>query len=210
MHIDCLILGLYETNCYVARADKNSNEVLVIDTGLDTLALAEFLKKNNLKPAAVIFTHGHVDHIVGAVSICDTWKDVKLYIHKNDEKMLTNPQMNLSLMSGSGFTIRKVDVVVEDGDIINEAGLQLKVIHTPGHTPGCICFYSKEHNVLFSGDTLFAGGVGRTDFPGGDAEILLKNIEEKLFTLPDETVVYPGHGPQTTIEQERRFNPFFR
>ncbi|MFA5554554.1 MAG: MBL fold metallo-hydrolase [Phycisphaerae bacterium] len=210
MHVDCLVLGLYETNCYVVRHNQQTDKVIVIDTGLDTSSLADYLQSNNLNPAALILTHGHADHIAGAALVKNHFKDVKLYIHKQDVPMLGNAQANLSVISGGAIVAPKADLIVEDGDTIEQADLKFEVIHTPGHTPGCICLYAEEDNILFSGDTLFAGGVGRTDFPGGSEENLLNSIKNRLLTLPDNTIVYPGHGPQTTIAQERRYNPFLR
>lgn len=210
MHVECLVLGLYETNSYIIRHNQQTDEAIVIDTGLDTSSLTDYLQSNNFKPAVLILTHGHADHIAGAASIKNNFKDVKLCIHKQDVPMLGNAQANLSVISGGAIVAPKADLVIEDGDTIEQAGLKLEVIHTPGHTPGCICLYAKEHNILFSGDTLFAGGVGRTDFPGGNEDNLLNSIRNKLLILPDDTIVYPGHGPQTTIGQERRYNPFLR
>jgi glyoxylase-like metal-dependent hydrolase (beta-lactamase superfamily II) len=208
MHVECLVLGLYETNCYVVRADKKCHEVLIIDTGLDTSGVTEHLRSNKLKPVAVVLTHGHADHIVGSAAIRTNWGNVQVYIHRLDAEMLTDATINLSLMNGSAFVTEPADVVVEEGDTIEQAGLKLEVIHTPGHSPGSICLYAKDENLLFSGDTLFAGGVGRMDFPGGNMEQLLSSIKEKLLVLPQQTVVYPGHGPQTTIGRELKYNPF--
>ncbi len=208
MHVECLVLGLYETNCYVVCADQKCHDVVIIDTGLDMSGVAEHLQTHQLKPVAVVLTHGHADHIVGSAAIRANWSDVQVYIHRLDAEMLTDATINLSLMNGSAFVTEPADVVVEEGDTIEQAGLKLEVIQTPGHTPGGICLYAKDENLLFSGDTLFADGIGRTDFPGGSTEQLLCSIKEKLLTLPQETVVYPGHGPQTTIGRERQYNPF--
>jgi glyoxylase-like metal-dependent hydrolase (beta-lactamase superfamily II) len=208
MHVECLVLGLYETNCYVVRADKKCHEVVIIDTGLDISGVAEYLRAHQLKPVAVVLTHGHVDHIVGAASVRANWSDVRIYIHKLDAEMLTDATINLSLMNGSAFVTEPADIIVEEGDTIEQAELKLEVIHTPGHTPGGICLYARDEHILFSGDTLFAESIGRTDFPGGNAKQLLSGIKEKLLTLPQETVVYPGHGPQTTIGHELKYNPF--
>lgn len=208
MHVECLVLGLYETNCYVVRADEKCHEVVIIDTGLDMSGVAEHLRVHQLKPVAVVLTHGHVDHIVGAASIRTNWSNVRVYIHKLDAKMLTDATINLSLMHGSSFVTEPADVIVGEGDTIEQAGLKLEVIHTPGHSPGSICLYVRDEHTLFSGDTLFAESIGRTDFPGGNTKQLLGGIKEKLLTLPQETVVYPGHGPQTTISHELKYNPF--
>jgi len=134
---------------------------------------------------------------------------VRVYIHTLDAEMLAEPYSNLSIMSGVAFSTEPVDVCLEEQDVIEQAGVKLRVLHTPGHTPGGMCLYSQDDGVAFVGDTLFADSVGRTDFPGGSTSQLLNSVKQKLFTLPDETEVYPGHGPPTTIAQEKAHNPFF-
>ena len=127
----------------------------------------------------------------------------------NPTVLLTEPLTNLSAMTGMAFRTDPQDAVLREGDVIEQAGIKLLVFHTPGHTPGGICLYSRDDGVAFVGDTLFADSIGRTDFPGGSMSQLLSSVKEKLFTLPDETEVYPGHGPATTIAQEKDHNPFF-
>jgi glyoxylase-like metal-dependent hydrolase (beta-lactamase superfamily II) len=122
--------------------------------------------------------------------------------------MMTNARANLSILSGRFLTVEKADYIIEEGDIIEKAGVKLQVIHTPGHTLGGICLYSEKDGIIFVGDTLFAGSVGRADFPGGDMQQLVSGIKSKLFCLPEDTIVYPGHGPQTSIGQEKADNPF--
>ncbi len=124
--------------------------------------------------------------------------------------MLTDPEANLSGLAGAAVATEPADVLLQDGDMVEEAGIKLKVLHTPGHTPGGICLYAESEGLVFAGDTLFADSVGRTDFPGGDMDQLIDGIRTKLFTLPDQTVVYPGHGMRTTIGREKRANPFVR
>jgi len=209
MKIDRLILGAYETNCYVLRNSDADNDCLVIDPGLDAGALIDFLKEQKLNPVAVILTHGHIDHIAGLAALRSQFPDIKVYIHKLDAEMLTEPQMNLSVMSGAGFSTEPEDVALEQDSVIEQAGVKLLVLHTPGHTPGGISLYSKDHSTAFVGDTIFAGSIGRTDFPGGSMSQLLDSVKEKLFTLPDETKLYPGHGPATTVAIEKAQNPFF-
>jgi glyoxylase-like metal-dependent hydrolase (beta-lactamase superfamily II) len=122
--------------------------------------------------------------------------------------MLTDKTANLSILAGSPFTAGKADYLIDEGDTIDKAGIQLLVIHTPGHTPGGICLYSEKDGIIFVGDTLFAGSIGRTDFPNGNMRQLIKGIRHKLLTLPEETIAYPGHGPETTIGREKAENPF--
>jgi hydroxyacylglutathione hydrolase len=207
MEVDFLVLGLYETNCYVLRKDPEVSQCLIIDTGLDPNGMLEYLTAKKYELAAVVLTHGHADHIGGVEGIKNRYPRTVVYVHRDDESMLTDAQRNLSFITGSTVNCPGADVLLKDGDIIDEAQIKLTVLHTPGHSPGGICLYSQEEQVLFGGDTLFADSIGRTDFPDGDMPQLVRSIREKLFVLPEETVVYPGHGPQTTIGREKRFNP---
>ena len=208
MKINRLVLGDFQTNCYVVRADEDAMDCLVVDTGLDGRGLMTFLDQQQLVPTAVVLTHGHADHIVGLQSVRDGYPQIKVYIHKLDAGMLTDAETNLSILTGVPFSTAAADCLLEDGDTVTEAGITLEVLHTPGHTPGGICLYAQQEGVLFAGDTLFADGVGRTDFPGGDSRQLIESIQSKLLGLPDETVVHPGHAMRTTIGRERAHNPF--
>jgi glyoxylase-like metal-dependent hydrolase (beta-lactamase superfamily II) len=209
MKIEHLTLGAYETNCYILRDGEAARDCLVIDPGLDAGRLIGFLEERDLNPVAVALTHGHIDHIAGVAAMRDTFPDVKVCIHELDAEMLCEPHANLSAMSAMAFSTQPQDVTLQDGDVIEQAGVKLLVLHTPGHTPGGICLYSQDDGVAFVGDTLFAGSIGRTDFPRGSMSQLLNSVRGKLFTLPDETKVYPGHGPTTTIAHEKNHNPFF-
>ncbi|UCF16513.1 MAG: MBL fold metallo-hydrolase [Phycisphaerales bacterium] len=210
MKIDHLILGAYETNSYVLRLNDASRDCLIIDTGLNADRLIDFLTERKLNPVAIVLTHGHVDHIGGLVAMRGKFHAVKVYIHKLDAEMLTEPRSNLSGMTGMPFRTEPEDFTLAENDVVERAGIELLVFHTPGHTPGGICLYSKKNGVAFVGDTLFADSVGRTDFPGGSMPQLISSIKEKLFVLPDETKIYPGHGPATTIGHEKVYNPFMR
>ena len=209
MKIDYLILGGYQTNCYVLRQNDAAQDCLIIDPGLEADELLDFLDEQKLNPLAVILTHGHIDHIAGVTALRSRFPEIKLYMHKLDANMLSEPVNNLSTMTGAGFTTEPEDVSLQDGDEIDLAGVKLLVLHTPGHTPGGISLYSKQDGVVFVGDTLFADSIGRTDFPGGSMSQLLNSVRLKLFTLPEKTEVYPGHGPATTIAAEKAHNPFF-
>lgn len=210
MKIDCLILGDFQTNCYILRANEVAKDCLIIDTGLQADELVDFLETHRLNPVAVVLTHGHVDHIAGLAGLRLRFQNIKVYIHKLDAEMLTGKKDNLSSMAGISFSSKPADSSLENGDTIKLANINLDVLHTPGHTPGGICLYSKTDGIVFAGDTLFADSVGRTDMPGGSGTQLIKSIKQKLCTLPDETVVYPGHGPQTTIGKEKENNPFLQ
>lgn len=208
MIIDTLALGEYQTNSYVLRADEDTLDCLVIDTGLDAQPLFDFLADHALRPAAVVLTHAHIDHIAGLDLMRTLFPKAPVSIHRLDAPALSDPSRNLSRMMGVPFRTQDADRLLDDGDIIEEAALTLNVIHTPGHSPGGICLHSPDDAILFTGDTLFADSVGRTDFPLADMNQLLKSIKERLFLLPDKTICYPGHGPQTTIGREKRYNQF--
>ncbi|MCI0498279.1 MAG: MBL fold metallo-hydrolase [Planctomycetales bacterium] len=211
MHIDTLILGDFQTNCYCVRPDASAATCLVIDPGLEPEPLVHFLRRQNLEPAAIALTHGHADHIGGVETLRRHWPKVQVAIHKDDALMLTAPAENLSILAGCMVQTRPAEVILDSESIdYKAAGLRFKILHTPGHTPGGICLYSAEDDTLFSGDTLFAGSVGRSDFPGGSHELLIQMITEKLLILPEKTRVYPGHGPATTLRNEKKFNPFLK
>lgn len=208
MIVDTLILGDFETNCYCLRASENSHDCVIIDTGLDETELLDFLHEKQLNPVALVLTHGHIDHIAGVNVLRKEFPDIEVYVHKLDAELLADPMSNLSFMSGERFTTRPADFRVEEPDIIEQAGIRLQVLDTPGHTPGGISLYCPEDSVVFSGDALFADSIGRTDFPGGSMAKLTQSIKEKLLTLPEETKVLPGHGPSTTITREKIYNQY--
>lgn len=208
MKIHTFVLGDYGTNCYCLRSTESAKDCLIIDAGLDADKLINALVQKQLNPLALILTHGHIDHIAGVNDLREKFPDMKVYIHKLDAEMLVDPMCNLSIMMGDSFKAKPADCLVEEGDLIELAGIKLHVLHTPGHTPGGISLYSPEQGVVFSGDALFADSVGRTDFPGGSMTQLVSGIKEKLFTLPDDTEVFPGHGPATTIEREKKYNQY--
>lgn len=214
MRIDKLILGAYETNSYVLRSNSDDKDVLIIDTGLMPQPLINFLKQNELNPVALILTHGHADHIAGVTPLRQSFGDIKVAIQANDASMLASGQKNLSSLAGISIETEPADIIIETEEPIEFAGLTLEVLHTPGHTPGGICLYSRSDSVVFSGDTLFAGSIGRTDFPNYDTEKcftqLVRSINTKLTTLPEDTKVLPGHGPETTIRSEKKHNPYLQ
>ena len=212
MHDDILIetisVGPLETNCYVVAAGAGTSAA-VIDPGDDVDKILKVVNGNGLKVTHIINTHGHYDHI-GADSALAATTGAKIYIHSLDASMIKDPQSNLSLFLNSDYEMNDEVVKISDGEELVVGGLKLKIIHTPGHTPGGVCLYSKDEGIVFVGDTLFADSVGRTDFLGGSMSQLIKSIKEKLCVLPDETVVYPGHGPITTIAQEKAHNQYLR
>ena len=210
MKICNLVLGEYQTNCFCVTADDSAKDCLVVDTGLSPQPLVDYLQNGELNPVAVVYTHGHLDHTFGTKALRENWPDIKVAIHKNDADMLTDADKNLSAAMGTPIEFSAADIILNNGDEVEFAGVKLKVIHTPGHTPGGICLYCESEDILFAGDTLFANSIGRTDFPGGDHDLLIASIKTKLLVLPDETNVYTGHGPATTIGQEKISNPFIQ
>lgn len=205
MIFERLVVGQFQTNCYILAKKQNSSQAIIIDPGDEPEKILLLLKRLNLSPEVIINTHGHIDHLA-----YDDYFAVPVYIHRLDAKCLTNPELNLSTFLGRAKKISVKTKLLEDGDILNIAGFQIEVLHTPGHTPGGISLFLKEQNkyILFSGDTLFWHSIGRTDFPNANERELVSSIKNKLLVLPDETVVYPGHGPTTTIAEEKRKNPF--
>ncbi len=208
MIIKQLAVGAYETNCYILTADENAKKCVLVDLGLEAGPAIEFLKEQSLNPEVVIFTHGHADHIMGITDLRAQFPEVKTAVHTDDAEMMTNPAKNLSITVGIEYKDRTADIELTDGDKINYAGIELEVIHTPGHTPGGISLYSSADKVVFTGDALFAGSIGRTDFPGGHFDTLINSIRTKLLTLPGDTVIMPGHGPKSTISEEMSYNQF--
>jgi glyoxylase-like metal-dependent hydrolase (beta-lactamase superfamily II) len=192
-------------NCYIVGCEE-TREVAVIDPGGNPRGILHLLQEDNLKAVYIINTHGHIDHI-GANRALKEATGAKILIHEADAKMLVNPVSNFSFLMGSKVTSPAADQFVKEDDIIKLGNtVEHEVIHTPGHSPGGICL--KTGNIIFAGDTLFQGSIGRTDFPGGSYEELINNIKQKLLCYDDEVVVYPGHGPSTTIGFEREHNPF--
>lgn len=206
MKVIAMEVGSLGTNCYIAYCEQ-TRKAVVVDPGGNASEIIAAIKQTNLTVEYIINTHGHADHILANRQIKDA-TGAPLLIHASDANMLNNDQQNLSAYLGGGLNGCPADQLLAEGDIITVGTMSLAVIHTPGHTPGGICL--RAGNVLFSGDTLFAASIGRTDFPGGSYRQLIKSIKEKLLILPDEIRVLPGHGPETSIGYERRMNPFIK
>lgn len=197
-----LVVGSMQSNCYILSGGR---EAIVIDPGGDAQLILDKLKKLNTKCIYIINTHGHIDHIEANNKIKNT-TDAEILIHKKDAFMLTDSVSNLSAFFCNTPISISADRVLEDGDYIEISNLKLKVIHTPGHTQGGICLLGD--GFVFTGDTLFESGIGRTDFPGGSYKTLIDSITKHLLVLKDDTVIYPGHGDISTIGRERTNNPF--
>ena len=205
MKIRQYVVSVCATNCYFAIND-DTKEVLIIDPGASAKQLAEKVREQSLKPAGILLTHGHFDHAAAAEELAQLL-DVKIYAHEAERETLEAPGLNLSGWEGKMENYR-ADVYLKDEQELELAGFKVRVLLTPGHTVGGCCYYFMEQGVLFSGDTLFEGSIGRTDFPKGSASQLIRAINEKLMILPDETAVYSGHGDMTSIGMERVNNPF--
>lgn len=199
------------TNCVVLWADGQTTCTLV-DPGMSSdegvKDLTDFLKAQGLTPDAILLTHGHFDHVWGVEKLLKLFP-VPVYMHPADKGILANGASAFKGMEDLKIFKHNIATTdVADGQVINTAGTPWTVIHTPGHTPGCVCYYSADNSLLLSGDTLFAGSIGRTDLGGGDYDALMKSIQQKLLTLPGDTDVIPGHGQPTTIAREGTSNPF--
>lgn len=210
-----MVLGMCQTNCYFLYRE-GGGECIVVDPADQGRNIYNNLRKNGFRVAGILLTHGHFDHIwgldalrdaVNAEALSDEREPVKVYAGENERELLRNTVLNVSARAGrvcSTFA----DEYVKDGQELTIAGMSCRVIATPGHTVGGCCYYFEEAGILAAGDTLFAGSVGRTDLPTGSMGTLVRSIRDKLFVLPDDTRVYPGHGDRTTIRQEKEYNPF--
>ncbi|TYO95100.1 MBL fold metallo-hydrolase [Desulfallas thermosapovorans] len=197
-------VGPMGANCYIIGCDK-TKEAVVVDPGAEGGRILSRLKSLGLTCKYIILTHGHVDHIAALKEVREA-TGAQVLIHTRDADMLTNPGLNLSMFMGTVLKFKEAERLLEDGDKIQVGQLSIEVIHTPGHTPGGISL--KVGKNLITGDTLFQGSVGRSDFPGGNHNVLINSIKNRLMVFPDETKVYPGHGPVSTIGAEKRYNPF--
>lgn len=206
LEIRQFVVGMAATNCYLAINTK-TKEALIVDPGAGAAAISSEIEKLAVRPAAILLTHGHFDHAGDAAALSAAY-GISVYAHEKERETLEDPRVNLSagmLGEPKGYA---ADVYVRDEQELDLASFHLRVLFTPGHTAGGCCYYIPMEDLLFSGDTLFCGSVGRTDFPGGSMSVLVRSIRDKLMTLPEQTTVLPGHEARTTIEQERMYNPY--
>ncbi|MGH8894876.1 MAG: MBL fold metallo-hydrolase [Actinomycetes bacterium] len=208
----------FGTNCYV-MAPRPGEHAVVVDPGVDVVdALDDLLRQHRLQPVAVLLTHGHLDHTFSVTPVCGA-RGIPAYLHPGDHHMMADPLSGISPETAALFGGRlrwsEPDDVkpLADGEVLSLAGLDITVDHAPGHTPGSVAFrlpHEEVSQVMLTGDLLFAGSIGRTDLPGGDTETMMASLARTVLPLDDDVVVLPGHGPQTTVGQERTTNPFLR
>ncbi len=205
--IHTLALGDFQTNAYVLI---DGGECWVVDPGFEPEELMDFLRGRGLTPTRVLLTHGHADHIAGVDALLAAWPGVPVCCPAADAEMLTDARANLSAVLGLSVTCHRADELLSPGEVLKMNDLSWQVLDTSGHTVGGVSFYCPEAGLAITGDALFADGIGRTDFPGGDFGRLADNIRRNLYSLPPETIIYPGHGPSSTIGAEKKHNPFVK
>jgi len=208
INIQTFTFGPFQENTYLLY--DSSKECIIIDPGCydeqERLELADFIETNKLHPVRLLNTHCHIDHVVGNNFVAKKY-NLKLEINKHDLTTLHSLMMVARMYNLQAEPSPEPAVFLEEGDIVKFGNSMLEIVFTPGHSPGSITFYNKEQKMMIAGDVLFYGSIGRTDFPGGDFDLLAKGIRTKLYTMPEDTVIYPGHGPVTLVGHERRTNP---
>ena len=209
MEIHAFVLGSMQVSAYVVT---DGGETMIVDGPEGAEQIVALCNQRGLTPQVLVNTHGHADHIQGNALLKETWPEMALAIGKADAPMLRSPMRNMSILLGSWLKSPDADLLLEDGDRVSVGSATFEVLATPGHSPGGISLYASEGPdglpVVFSGDALFAGGIGRTDFPGANHNTLIESIKTRLLTLPPETIVYPGHGPASTVAEEAATNPW--
>ncbi|MBD0254017.1 MAG: MBL fold metallo-hydrolase [Rubrobacter sp.] len=208
MILKTLTVGPFQENCYIV-GDEESGIGAIIDPGEEAARIAMAVEQTGLDIGSLIITHAHIDHVGAVVALVDEYA-CPVLMHAEAEATLGQLPTQAMMMGLRFGKLPTVDRHVGDEEVLEVGGIRLRSLYTPGHAPGHLAFYVEDRDLVLSGDALFAGSVGRVDLPGGSMEVLMRSIEERLLTLPDETMVYPGHGPQTTIGKERASNPFLQ
>ena len=207
LKIGKIVMGSVQTNCYFLY-QEDSKKIIVVDPADRGEYLFNAFKEAGLEVAAILLTHGHFDHIWGCNQLREL-AGVQVFAFEDEKDLCESAKLNVSEDVGRPYTAT-VDWYLKDGETVTIEGMEFKVIWTPGHTQGSCCYYFEKDNILISGDTLFEGSVGRSDLPTGDGKLLSRSLKERLMILPDETLVFPGHGNSTTIADEKKYNPFCR
>ena len=205
MRICRLTVGPISTNCYII-VEESKKRPLIVDPGGDADRIMNKIKELQVSVEAILLTHGHFDHMLAADTLREKYQ-VKVYLGQDDSELIKNPMENVSGMFGKPMSTH-ADVLLRDGQVLELAGFEIKVLATPGHTKGGVCYYIEKESVAFSGDTIFQASVGRSDFPTGSGASLSKSIREKIFTLPEDTQLFPGHGDSTVVSYEKKYNMF--
>lgn len=201
----------FEENTHIIHLNKNT-DCFLIDPGFEPEKTVDFLERHQLTLSAMLITHGHADHIAGIEALKASFENCMLYIGEREADKLGDPHQNLSAPFGFPIVMPSADILLRDGETVDVAGIPVEVLHTPGHSGGHVVYLirTEPKPILFAGDVLFRESIGRSDFPDGNHAELIESIRSKILTLPDDTVVYSGHGPTTTVGYERKHNPFLR
>ena len=208
MILEMLTVGPFQENSYII-GDEDSGAGVVVDPGDEAARIALAVEQTDLEVGSIIVTHAHIDHVGAVAALADEYA-CPVLMHAESEPMLMQLPTQAMMMGLKFGKVPAVDRHISDGEVLEVGKLRLHSLYTPGHAPGHLAFYIEDEGVVLSGDALFAGSVGRVDLPGGSMEVLMRSIEEQLLTLPDATWVYPGHGPRTSIGNERTSNPFLQ
>jgi glyoxylase-like metal-dependent hydrolase (beta-lactamase superfamily II) len=207
LQIDRFVLGPFETNCYLVRIET---EAWVVDAGFDPDSLCDAIRALDAPPSRIILTHAHADHIAGLDEVRALCPRATVHIQPLEQRWLNDPHLNLSAGFGLPVSVAPATDALQDGQTLELGPFAWRILHTPGHSPGGVTLYQPDSGVAIVGDTLFAGSIGRFDFPTSSEQDLFRSIRETLYALPDDTRVLPGHGPETTIGREKRSNPYVR
>lgn len=202
-------LGPFATNTYVVGRE-GTDTCWIVDPSFDPAPLLKHLRTHDLRPVGIVLTHAHCDHVAGIPDVLRAYPGLPILLHDAERDWPGDPELNLSLFSGSPISVPGPTASLADGQTLDLAGCPWRILHTPGHSPGGVTLVHDDSRTALVGDTLFAGSIGRTDFPGSSHDQLARSIRERLYGLPDETTILPGHGPASTIGRERRTNPFVR
>ncbi|UCE23196.1 MAG: MBL fold metallo-hydrolase [Candidatus Zixiibacteriota bacterium] len=208
MTLKTLVVGPFQVNCYLYW-DETSGDGLIIDPGAEETLIIDSVSRAGFKPRAILLTHGHADHIAAVAPVKGEY-NVPLYVGDGEQDLLSNPSANVSAFFADPIVAPPADFLLTDEQVVDIGSVSLRVLKTPGHSPGGVCYLDESKGILFCGDTIFYGSIGRTDFPGCSHQALIKSINDKIMKLPDDVICYPGHGPETSVGNERMNNPFLR